>query len=352
MSRRRRVPTGAAPSPCLRPLRSRRPASPPISCGPFRHPAQSVVSLDPLGAEHRPLDTLAVVSHPQAEFLVVVADLRPRPARPPRAGTRSEAPPPRPCRSRRERSAAGPARAPRLLTTPQAVRARAAASSSLTVLIADRLDRSARTSEGRKSCTAFRPSVIARRRLLNRALQCLLSLLPGARAAVQAGLEAQEQPMEALEERVVQLRRRFASAPRSSPRASLSNSCRTWPHPGWYAPASSTSTSPTVDARNQVVFHQGGVITIRSDTPCSFHRPSLFESLHAEHVCAGVEVRVGREAVSAVRLVPAGIEALEPVTITVLVRVGVTQRRELEGEHVVLVTQGQGLDVRDGLLED
>ena len=44
-------------------------------CGAFRHPAQSVVSLDSLGANHRSIDTFAVVPHPQPEFIAVVTDL-------------------------------------------------------------------------------------------------------------------------------------------------------------------------------------------------------------------------------------------------------------------------------------
>ena len=66
---------------------------------------------------------------------------------------------------------------------------------------------------------------------------------------------------------------------------------------------------------------------------------------------AGVEIGVRREAVSAVHLVPAGIEALQPVPVPVLVRIGVTERRELEGEHIVLVRQRHGLDVWDRFLE-
>ena len=48
---------------------------PPISCGAFRHAAQSVVSLDSLGGEHRLIDALSVVPHPQSEFIAVVTDL-------------------------------------------------------------------------------------------------------------------------------------------------------------------------------------------------------------------------------------------------------------------------------------
>ena len=48
---------------------------PPNQCGAFRHPAQSVVSLDSLGGEHRLIDAFAVVPHPQSEFIAVVTDL-------------------------------------------------------------------------------------------------------------------------------------------------------------------------------------------------------------------------------------------------------------------------------------
>ena len=43
--------------------------------GTFRHAAQAVVSLETLAREHRRIDPLAIVTHAQAELLVVVADL-------------------------------------------------------------------------------------------------------------------------------------------------------------------------------------------------------------------------------------------------------------------------------------
>ena len=38
--------------------------------GALRHPAQSVVSLDSPGREHRLIDAFSVVPHPQSEFIV------------------------------------------------------------------------------------------------------------------------------------------------------------------------------------------------------------------------------------------------------------------------------------------
>ena len=44
-------------------------------CGAFWHAAQAVVSLEALVGEHRRIDPLAIVTHAQAELLVVVANL-------------------------------------------------------------------------------------------------------------------------------------------------------------------------------------------------------------------------------------------------------------------------------------
>jgi hypothetical protein len=48
---------------------------PPDQCGAFRHAAQSVMSLNTLAGEHLRIDPLAIVTPAQSEVLAVVADL-------------------------------------------------------------------------------------------------------------------------------------------------------------------------------------------------------------------------------------------------------------------------------------
>ena len=46
-----------------------------MSAARSRSPAQAVVSLTALTGQYRPIDAPAVVPHPQAELLIVIADL-------------------------------------------------------------------------------------------------------------------------------------------------------------------------------------------------------------------------------------------------------------------------------------
>ena len=96
----------------------------------------------------------------------------------------------------------------------------------------------------------------------------------------------------------------------------------------------------------------GGLIPRRRDDDRQRH--SLFvpdavavRSLHAKHVIPVIEVGVGRQPLFAVHLAPVRVEALEPVSITVLVRVRVAQCREFKRKHVLPIGQRQRLHVRN-----
>ena len=74
MSRRWCAQAGAARPPSQRPLRSRLPAShQSLRRVPASRAVRSVARFP--GGEHRLIDALAVVSHPQSEVIAVVADL-------------------------------------------------------------------------------------------------------------------------------------------------------------------------------------------------------------------------------------------------------------------------------------
>ena len=275
--RRPRWPEGAAPPPSRADFAPHRQLSS-HQRGALRHAAQSVVSLDALAGEHRRIDPLAVVTDPQAEFLVVVPDVGLDHAPPARGGTRSAAPPPRPCRSRHERSGAGPAPAPRRPPGTWAVgrRSRRLASSSPKALMATaRSSRS--TADVRRPCTASRPSVIAFAACSIARLQLLLGLCRALRQQVREPSGTAAAARGSSEAECREAPGRSACARRRAPRAS----CRTRAAPdasgAGTPPPGAPATSAADEARNQVVFHQGGVITIGSDTPSSFQTPSLFD---------------------------------------------------------------------------
>ena len=175
-------------------------------CGAFRHAAQTVVSLETLAGEHRRIDALSIVTHAQSELLVVVADLDLDPP-----GLRMPEGVPKCFRSNlvdlvtNDRVQISRLALRRRRGMREAGRALASvASSSPRVLIATA--RSLRsTVDARKPCTASRPSVIAFAACSNRTIQFLLRLRRALRQQVRSSLEPQQQTVEALQQRVVQL---------------------------------------------------------------------------------------------------------------------------------------------------
>ena len=245
--------------------------------GALRHAAQSVVSFDTLGREHRRIDALAVVPHPQSEFIVVVADLDLDPP-----GLR--VPKRIPQRFRRnlvDLVTNDRVQVPRLsLDRDTECRRRLAlasvASSSPKVLIATA--RSLRsTADARRPCTASRPSVIAFAACSIAPSSCLFRFGRARRAAGTTPSGTAAAARGSSEAACRAAPGRSACARRRAPRAS----CRTRAAPdasgAGTPPHRSTSNSPAAEARNQVVLYQGGVITIGSDTPSSFQTPSLFD---------------------------------------------------------------------------
>ena len=174
-------------------------------CGTFRHAAESVVSLDSLRREHLLIDALAIVTDPQAELLVVVADLS---LDLPGVGVP-------------ERVAQGFRRdLVDLVTNDRAQisrvsldadsKCRAASSTrSRRELVAKHPDchREIVAFDGRRSQALHRVTAFGDRlrSVFNRTIQFLFRVCRALRQQVRRRLESQQQTVEALQQRVVQL---------------------------------------------------------------------------------------------------------------------------------------------------
>ena len=207
MSRRRCSQEGAAPPPSLRRLRS----TPPVSLRSVRRvPAcRASRSVPPAPGLRAPPDRSPC--HRRARAIGIDrrrSGSRPRPVRHARAERHSEVLPPQSCRSRRERSGADLASRPRRRhgMLPAGGSLASVASSSPRALIA--MARLLRFDGGRPQALHRVPSFGDRlRRMFNRAIQLLFRLGRAVRQQVRRGLEPQQQAVEALQQRVVQLPR-------------------------------------------------------------------------------------------------------------------------------------------------
>ena len=114
------------------------------------------------------------------------------------------------------------------------------------------------------------------RRLLNRTIQFLFRLCRALRQQVRHRLESQQQTMKALEQRVVQLAGDAGAL--ADARLERHVECVLHlTHPELVRRPQQRQKQTHGGGAKQSVLYQGGVMTIGSDTPASFHTPSLFE---------------------------------------------------------------------------
>src|SRR5271165_7691686 len=78
---------------------------------------------------------------------------------------------------------------------------------------------------------------------------------------------------------------------------------------------------------------------------------AVVAALHAEYVLAGYQRCVGYETLFAAYFVPGILQPLQHVPITIPLRVGIAEARELDREDVLLVRERQCIRVGDRLPE-
>ena len=276
MSRRRCRQEGAAPPPSLRRLRS----TPPVSLQSVRRvPACRAVRSVPRYPGRRAPPDRCPCRRPSPAIGIPRrrSGSRPRPARPARAERHSAALPPQSCRSRHEGSGADPAACPSTPTRNARRRVGARVGRELVAQGPDR-HREIVAFDGRRPQALHRVPAFGDRlrRLFNRAIQFLFRLCRALGQQVRRRLESQQQTVEALKQRIVQL----PGDSRALADARLERHVERvlhLTHPDLVRRPQQRQKQTHGGGAKQVGLYQGGVMTIGSDTPASFHTPSLFE---------------------------------------------------------------------------